>query len=421
LGLTQNANFSVTIEPVSDNIQSAQTDPLIFENMNILDRLPGEFSIVLNANINSGDKVVFDLCINNGTLTQKFRFTKIFGVFEILCEDDCETMDKWSSTTWGITTLKYVSPTHSIADSPYGPYPNNANTSIYSKNSYDLTSAIAAFAEFEAQWDIEAGYDYVQFLVSVNNGTTWVPQHGKYTKLGNNYQDYGKPLYDGTQSSWVKETIDLSGYVWKNIKLGFRLKSDGWVNKDGFYFDDFVFGAIFPQHLLILALPDTISFPDTLLCYEFNIMDYVTTNHPEELSVRWEGNEHLKITYNEETSHILICAEGWTGCENVTFFVENPYNESNQMVVIQCTETIIDNINENALVGFIVNYNSTTKKIEIHNLKKESTFSLYNMEGKQLYSFNVNNNNFEINVSGFSSGVYFLKTNFGEVKKIVIY
>jgi hypothetical protein len=46
---------------------------------------------------------------------------------------------------------------------------------------------------------------------------------------------------------------------------------------------------------------------------------------------------------------------------------------------------------------------------------------MLNAEGKLLESFNVDKMNYEINVSSFSSGVYFLKTNFGELRKIVIY
>jgi hypothetical protein len=45
-------------------------------------------------------------------------------------------------------------------------------------------------------------------------------------------------LYDGDQINWVKEEMDLSNYIGQNIKIRFRLKSDGFVNEDGFYFDD---------------------------------------------------------------------------------------------------------------------------------------------------------------------------------------
>jgi len=421
LGYVQNVNFSVTMEPVSNNIESVQTTPLLFENMNLLDKEQGELSLVLKSNITSGDEVVFDVCVNNGSFTHKYRFTKIFGAIEKLIDDDCETMDHWTSSSWGLTTLQYVSPTHSIADSPYGDYPNNANLTIYSKNSYDLTDAIAVFAEFEAQWEIETEYDYVQFLVSENNGTTWIPQHGKYTKLGGVYQDFGKPLYDGNQYSWVRETIDLSAYKGKNIKVGFRLISDYWDNKDGFYFDNFVLSVIKPQLLPppILNFPDTISFLDIQLCYEFSILDFVTTPDPDELTVRWEGNEYFMISYFENMHFLHICSLDSTGCENVTFFVGNPYGESSQDVVIQCVNT--NSIHEYNTNGFTAYYDATTKKIVINNVESATSFFLFNIEGKLLDVFNVDNKNYELNVSKFSSGVYFLKTEIGKTQKVVVY
>jgi len=326
LGRAQNADFEVTIVPVSDNIQSVQTTPLVFENLYTLDRKQGEFSIVLKPDISSDTQIVFDICVNNGTFTHKQRFSKFFGVVEKLFEDDCENMDHWSSDFWGLTTSKYSSPTHSIADSPYDYYSYYANNTIYSKNFYDLTDAIAVFAEFEAQWDIETNYDYVQFLVSANNGY-WEPQEGKYTKPGSGYQDF-KPVYDGVQMDWVHEVVDLSKYKGNNIKVGFKLVSDGWTERDGFYFDDFVLSVIKPK----------------------------------------------------------------------TNAIQTPVAKS-----------------------FDAYYNPATQTISITHVDISTTFSFFTIEGKLLNSFSVDNKNYDIKASELPSGIYFLKSNFGEVRKIVVY
>ena len=420
LGQTQNTNFEVTIEPVSNNIYSSQTTPLIFENLYPLDRKQGEFSIILKPEISSEEKVVFDICVNNGTFTHKYRFSKLFGIIETIFEDDCETMNNWVSSTWGLTTLKYSSPTHSIADSPYGNYPSYANRTIYSKDFYNLTDAIAVFAEFEVQWDIETNYDYVQFLVSANNGT-WEPQEGKYTKTGSVYQNQ-EPVFDGIQMDWVHEIIDLSKYIGKNIKVGFRLISDMWTERDGFYFDDFVLSVVKPTQVItppILNLPDTISFYDIDLFYDFNILEYVVSPNMDELSVAWEGNEHFQISYNETSKKIRIAVEDWTGCETVTFTIGNANGESSQDVVIQCIKTV--DIKTYHVKEFEAYYNVITQKIIINNVESVTSFSLLNVEGKVLDSFVVDNKNFVINVSKLQSGIYFLKSNFGEVQKIVIY
>ena len=46
-------------------------------------------------------------------------------------------------------------------------------------------------------------------------------------------------MYDGVQTNWVKEEIDLSDYLGSMIKVRFLLYADQGVNEDGFYFDDF--------------------------------------------------------------------------------------------------------------------------------------------------------------------------------------
>lgn len=107
-----------------------------------------------------------------------------------------------------------------------------------------LTNAQQAWLEFWARWDIEDGYDYCVFELSTDNGSTWIPQCGKYTSRGSADQLQNEPLYDGTQNTWVKEYIDLSDYLGMSLKFRFRFVSDSYVDADGFYFDDFTVNAI---------------------------------------------------------------------------------------------------------------------------------------------------------------------------------
>ena len=53
------------------------------------------------------------------------------------------------------------------------------------------------------------------------------------------FQPYEEPLYDGKQAQWVLETSDLNAYLGEIIQLRFLISTDGYVFKDGFYFDDF--------------------------------------------------------------------------------------------------------------------------------------------------------------------------------------
>jgi carboxypeptidase T len=106
-------------------------------------------------------------------------------------------------------------------------------------NAIDLNNVAYALLNFWAKWEIETGYDYVQVLISTNNGSTWTPLEGQYTVTGNGNQAPGEPVYDGFQTTWVLETIDLSGYIGSSVKFRFKLVSDAGVTEDGFYFDDF--------------------------------------------------------------------------------------------------------------------------------------------------------------------------------------
>ena len=87
----------------------------------------------------------------------------------------------------------------------------------------------------------ESGYDYVQLEISVDNGNTWIPQCGEYTRKGIETHDYAldEPLYDGNQPQWINESILLTDYLGDEIFVRFKLYTDGGLRRDGFYFDNF--------------------------------------------------------------------------------------------------------------------------------------------------------------------------------------
>ena len=53
-----------------------------------------------------------------------------------------------------------------------------------------------------------------------------------------------EPVYDGNQSEWVNESILLTDYIDQEISIRFKLKSDGGLRRDGFYYDDFKIKAL---------------------------------------------------------------------------------------------------------------------------------------------------------------------------------
>jgi hypothetical protein len=106
-------------------------------------------------------------------------------------------------------------------------------------NALNLTSYSNPRLTYWTKFDIESNWDYGWVRISTNNGTTWTALQGQYTEPGTgSFQPNGQPVYDGVQSSWVREEINLSNYISSQVKLQFQLRTDGAIVKDGWYVDD---------------------------------------------------------------------------------------------------------------------------------------------------------------------------------------
>lgn len=246
LGVSGTGDFMVSIVPVSSNISAVGT-PISFTGLEPLESANGTIQYTLEAGILAGDDIVFDLIVNNGSYDTSLTITKKFGTLLSVFEDPGNSVtDNFINNGWGTTTATFVSPSSSITDSPGGNYSDDANETITLSNEIDLTDATGANASFYAKWDIENNWDYVQFEVSLDNGSTWIPQCGKYTNEGsdNSSQPTGEPLYDGTQNDWVFEEINLSDYLGEQIVVRFQILSDGSQTRDGFYFDDLAINIV---------------------------------------------------------------------------------------------------------------------------------------------------------------------------------
>jgi hypothetical protein len=142
-----------------------------------------------------------------------------------------------AGTNWEATNLSYHSSPTSYTDSKNGSYPNNCDLMMTLTSPLDLSGLSTPRLTYWTKWEIEADWDYAQVKVSTNNGSTWTALAGAYTHTGGSHQ-VAAPLYDGTQSSWVREDINISQYKSNQFKIRFELKSDGSQTKDGWYVDD---------------------------------------------------------------------------------------------------------------------------------------------------------------------------------------
>lgn len=248
LGLENPGDFSVQIIPVSANIVSiGGVNSHI--GMSLLQTNLDSIAYTLSSSIQDGDEVKYVIITNNGLYDTKDTISKFYGDFQPTVTENGDNISNWDvSGMWGSTSLFSYSPSTSITDSPNGNYSNNSTTIIQLSNGTSLNNAQAANVSFYAKWDIETGWDYVQFEISTDGGNSWIPQCGKFTGIGNNNQAEGEPLYDGLQNAWVKEEIDLSDYLEQSILARFKLVSDQAVTEDGFYFDDFNINVIYSSN-----------------------------------------------------------------------------------------------------------------------------------------------------------------------------
>ncbi len=230
---------TVSIQPLL-NITTVG-NPVVY-NLNLQQTSNGTISYTLNPSIQFGDQIKYILKTDNGLWVRKDTITKTYGAVTLQVLEDATATTNWTGN-WGTTTTTYVSATKSFTDTPTGNYASNANRTYTYVPVVDLSNANAAMVSFYAKWNLEADYDYVQFQVSTDNGTTWIGQCGNYTVAGTSangsVQPNNQPVYEGVQSAWVLEEINLSDYLGQQIKMRFQLRADGGTNADGFYFDDF--------------------------------------------------------------------------------------------------------------------------------------------------------------------------------------
>lgn len=237
IGLDVSATYTVSIVPIGTDIQSVGS-PQVFSGMSLFQTLTDSIAYTLSPSIASGQVFQYVLAWDNGSYTWNDTITKIYGIKQVAFAHSGSSLSGWNTSSWNTTTEDYYSASSSITDSPFADYSNNSNDIITTSNPVDLTDALSATLNFWATWEIETGYDYCQVEISTDGGGSWTPLCGKYTRAGSANQDPGNPVYDGFQTAWVLEEIDLDAYIGNNALFRFQLVSDGWAREDGFYFDD---------------------------------------------------------------------------------------------------------------------------------------------------------------------------------------
>ncbi|MEM9998221.1 MAG: M14 family zinc carboxypeptidase [Bacteroidota bacterium] len=206
-------------------------------------------SVTLDVQVDAGaplglaDGLAVEIDLGGATRTYPLG-PLLIGTERPVFEDEARSLDAWSTqgnADWGLTTVALPGFDSVFTDSPDGPYLDNTTAALVLAEPLDLSAFTDAILSFDTRWDIEAGYDGGQVLVSTD-GVSFAALEGRHTTPGQDLggvQQPGEPYYDGAQPDWVRETIDLSAYTGEaEVTVAFQLQSDPFVVGDGWYVDN---------------------------------------------------------------------------------------------------------------------------------------------------------------------------------------
>ena len=277
--------LTVSLEPVSSNIINT-TAPKDYE-LDLGEEVEDFISYELSPDIEEGETVIFRFSVDNGDYVESTIIEKTYGTIAPDFYEDGSTLDEWESAAtgqgnWASTTEDFVSAPSSITDSPNADYSPDVESFVEMQSFIPFGNAEKVTLSFWARWSIETNYDYVQLQLQLEEGGDYYPVCGKYTVEGSQFQDLEKPVYEST-SDWVLEEIDLTAFaeMGEQFRLRFFLKSDQFIEGDGFYFDD----------LSIVVVEETISNTQTLEQSDF----YFSQNRPNPASdfttIKFNGSD----------------------------------------------------------------------------------------------------------------------------------
>lgn len=248
-GLGNAKNLTVNISSLSSFI-SVPKYPISIDSLSSRNSFIPNDSLMLsvspNAPIGEAQHLLASIRINGQTVNND-TLSFVIGTPQIIFEDSTFLLeDNWTVQSnlpqkWDETTSVFYSSPNSYTDSKTGNYNSNINNRLILTNAIDLSGSNKPFLTFKTKWNIEAGWDAARVSASTDNGVSWIDLSGKFTKPANGQGEQlpiGAPIFDGAQNSWVSETMDLSQFENQFVQLQFRIESDSYIEKDGWYIDN---------------------------------------------------------------------------------------------------------------------------------------------------------------------------------------
>lgn len=211
-----NTYVTIPVQVYTKATMNSRTSDSTTFNFTVSGSCPNNYGIPTRLKIMQNDTV---------TLYNKLHYILVGNGTAILLDSAENGFNKWTtSNTWAVTTSQYHSPTHSFTDSPSGNYSSNANNSMTLNFPLNTSGTPVVFLSFWHRYYTEAGFDFCRVEVSSNNGTNW----SEVTS------------YNGNMQTWTYQSFDITTFTNSsaNVRIRFRLTSDGSLNYDGWYVDD---------------------------------------------------------------------------------------------------------------------------------------------------------------------------------------
>ncbi len=159
---------------------------------------------------------------SDGSNIQSAETTVGTEVLQFPFIEDMESGDTWGNDLpWGLTDDDSHSGTYCWTDSPGTSYDNSVDRSLTTV--VDLSGSERPLLSFWHRYNLEENRDYGYVEVSTDKGATW---KALFFVTG----------YSATE--WFKEEVDLRPYANSQIRLRFRIITDGSGTYDGWYIDD---------------------------------------------------------------------------------------------------------------------------------------------------------------------------------------
>ena len=334
---------------------------------------------------------------------------------------------------WEATNLSFHSSPTSFTDSKTGNYSSNATVTMSLKNAIDLSANEHPRLSFWTKFDIESGWDYGQVEVSTNNGASFVPLTGSNTTLGSgSFQPNGEPLYDGIQTNWVNEIMDLTNYNTSQVKLKFELKTDGSMVQDGWFVDDIsvvVYGIV-PVELSsfnAIAQEDNVML-SWITSTETNNMGFDIEKREIKSNSSWQklGFVNGNGTTTEKSSYSYIDKNPFDG---KSYYRLKQIDFDGSSKIYNAVEVDFETVKEYSLSQNYPNpFNPSTEIIYTLAKSGNITLKVYNLLGSEVATL-VNGfmesgkHSAKFNAKDFTSGVYFYTIkadNFTSTRKMML-